>query len=131
MDSLICQAYYNPALITVLSKLIVGDTRKDKKSDGGGGGGGSGQQVSNLLGETNFRQDGDFSHIRTSNLYHYNVPDQFLGQKYKALFKHLVTKRFMIPLGIYRTEMVSFQALDPAYDEENSNVSGEDDESGA
>jgi potassium large conductance calcium-activated channel subfamily M alpha protein 1 len=29
MDSLICQAYYNPALITVLSKLIVGDTRKD------------------------------------------------------------------------------------------------------
>lgn len=32
MDSLICQAYYNPALITVLSKLIVGDTRKDSKS---------------------------------------------------------------------------------------------------
>ena len=31
MDSLICQAYYNPALITVLSKLIVGDTRKDSK----------------------------------------------------------------------------------------------------
>ena len=33
MDSLICQAYYNPALITVLSKLIVGDTRKDSKSN--------------------------------------------------------------------------------------------------
>jgi potassium large conductance calcium-activated channel subfamily M alpha protein 1 len=32
MDSLICQAYYNPALITVLSKLIVGDTRKEKKN---------------------------------------------------------------------------------------------------
>jgi hypothetical protein len=111
-----------------LSKLIVGDTRKDKKSDGGGG---SGQQVSNLLGETNFRQDGDFSHIRTSNLYHYNVPDQFMGQKYKALFKYLVTKRFIIPLGIYRTEMVSFQALDPAYEEENSNASGDNDESGA
>ena len=29
MDSLICQAYYNPALITVLNKLIIGDTRKD------------------------------------------------------------------------------------------------------
>lgn len=36
MDSLICQAYYNPALITVLNKLIVGDTRKEDKSSGGG-----------------------------------------------------------------------------------------------
>ena len=31
MDSLICQAYYNPALITVLIKLIVGDMRQQKK----------------------------------------------------------------------------------------------------
>ena len=28
MDSLICQAYYNSALITVLRNLIVGDTKK-------------------------------------------------------------------------------------------------------
>lgn len=31
MDSLICQAYFNPALTTVLNKLIVGDTRNKKK----------------------------------------------------------------------------------------------------
>jgi hypothetical protein len=35
--------------------------------------------------------------------------------KYKALFKKLVLKRFMIPLGIYRTERVSFAGLDPSY----------------
>ncbi len=38
--------------------------------------------------------------------------------RYKTLFKHLVLKRFMIPLGIYRTEKVSFAALDPASNEE-------------
>ena len=38
--------------------------------------------------------------------------------RYKSLFKHLVLKRFMIPLGIYRTEKVSFAALDPASNEE-------------
>jgi len=38
--------------------------------------------------------------------------------RYKTLFKHLVLKRFMIPLGIYRTEKVSFAALDPTSNEE-------------
>jgi hypothetical protein len=57
-----------------------------------------------------------------------------------TLFKHLVLKRFMIPLGIYRTENVSFAALDPARnggdddgdDDDNNkkgaNVDEEDDE---
>lgn len=41
--------------------------------------------------------------------------------RYKTLFKHLVLKRFMIPLGIYRTEKVSFAALDLASNEEDDN----------
>jgi len=84
--------------------------------------------MSNLLGDTNIRQDGDFSYIRTSNLYHYSVPKEFYGLKYKSLFKHLVMKRFMIPLGIYRTEKVSFAALDPARD--GGDEDGEDDDNG-
>jgi potassium large conductance calcium-activated channel subfamily M alpha protein 1 len=112
MDSLICQAYYNPALITVLSKLLVGDMRHQKKSPSLS----QGQQpLNSLLGDTNIRQDGDFSYFKTSNLYHYKVPKEYYGMKYKALFKQLVTKRFMIPLGIYRMEKVSFAGLDPSY----------------
>lgn len=58
MDSLVCQAYYNSALTTVLSQLIIGESasarhrkRTRKKS-----------------------LDGDFSDVRTSNLYHVGVP---------------------------------------------------------
>ena len=63
---------------------------------------------------------GDFSHIKTSNLYHYKVPDNFLNEEYKELFEELVKKRNMIPLGLYRTEKVSFSFLD----EDNSRNGG-------
>jgi hypothetical protein len=56
------------------------------------------------------------------------VPKEYYGLKYKSLFKHLVIKRFMIPLGIYRTERVSFAGLDPSYGE--SAKSRGDDEGG-
>ena len=68
-----------------------------------------------MLGDSNIKQDGDFSYFKTSNLYHLEIPKEYHGLKYKALFKHLVIKRFMIPLGIYRTERVSFAGLDPSY----------------
>jgi hypothetical protein len=67
MDSLICQAYFNPALITVLNKLIVGD--KQMKDSGV-----MASTNKNVPTATNFIKDGDFSYIRTSNLYHYSVP---------------------------------------------------------
>ena len=50
MDSLICQAHYNHALTTVLTQLIVGDGGARTK-------------------DTNAPLDGDFSHVKTSNLY--------------------------------------------------------------
>lgn len=63
MDSLVCQAYYNQALITVLNQLIIGDpnesTTKNKR----------------------FKiQDTDFSHVQTSNLYHIPVPKYYHGK---------------------------------------------------
>ena len=33
MDSLTCQAYYNPALITVLERLIIGGQRKNNNQN--------------------------------------------------------------------------------------------------
>lgn len=41
----------------------------------------------------------------------------------------MVIKRFMIPLGIYRTERVSFAGLDPSYGE-SGKARGDDDEGG-
>lgn len=55
MDSLICQAYYNSALINVLKSLLIGDNKKKS---------GSGSK----------RDDHDFSHVQTSNMYHIQVP---------------------------------------------------------
>lgn len=54
IDSLICQAYYNSSLITVLNQLLVGNINQpsNKKKD-------------------------DFSEIKTSNLYHLPVPRAF------------------------------------------------------
>ena len=69
-------------------------------------------QINNLLGNSGIIPDGDFSHIKTSNLYHYVVPIDYVNKKYNALFEYLVKERNMIPLGLYRTEMVSFSFLD-------------------
>ena len=90
MDSLICQAHYNHALTTVLTQLIVGDSGARTKE--------------NTL-------DGDFSHVKTSNLYQVKVPEQFSGKKYSKLFDYLTTRRYMIPLGLYRQETVNFSSF--------------------
>ncbi len=56
MDSLLCQAYYNSELTTVLKQLIIGDAQKPK----------SGARTSIW--------EQDFSNVPTSNLYHVKVP---------------------------------------------------------
>jgi hypothetical protein len=58
MDSLICQAYYNPALITVLKQLIIGESNSNK---------------SNKIEE--------FEKVKCSNLYHLKVPKKLYVRK--------------------------------------------------
>ena len=94
MDSLVCQAYYNQALIIVLHQLIVGDpnegTTKNKR----------------------FKiQDTDFSHVQTSNLYHIPVPKYYHGKQFGKLFDNLTTRRHMIPLGLYRQQNVNLSII--------------------
>jgi hypothetical protein len=94
MDSLICQAYYNQALITVL-KSIMGEVKRsgsaDKKS----------------------AKDIDFSRVQRSNLYQIKVPKLYHGKGYNKLFDNLTTRRFMIPLGLYRTTRVNLNDYKP------------------
>ena len=75
MDSLLCQAYYNSELTTVLKQLIIGDAQKPKS--------GARQSI----------WEHDFSNVSTSNLYHVKVPTQFTNRKYSNLFDYLTTRR--------------------------------------
>jgi hypothetical protein len=93
MDYNICQAFYNPSLTTVLRSLIIGETSNAKK-----------KANSKLL-------DGDFSHVKTSNLYHIKVPEQFAGRKYYKLFDYLTNRRSMVPLALYRKQKVDLNAF--------------------
>ena len=95
MDCLVCQAYYNHELITVLKQLIIGETKKSSSS--------STKRIK--------IQDTDFSHVPTSNLYHIKVPRKYIGKKYSKLFDALTTRMFMIPMGLYRTAEVNLKAF--------------------
>ena len=55
--------------------------------------------------------DGDFSNVKASNLYHVKVPQSYWGKKYSKLFDNLTTRRYMIPLGLYRTDKISFSTM--------------------
>lgn len=91
MDCLVCQAYYNHELITVLKQLIIGESKKSSSN--------SKRQIK--------IQDTNFSHVPTSNLYHIKVPSKYVGKKYSKLFDYLTTRMFLIPMGLFRTVEVN------------------------
>lgn len=92
VDSLICQSLFNNSLIALLKALIVGSTGTKR------------------MGNRN-SIDGDFSNVKTSNLYHFSVPANFVDKKYSKLFNYLTTRLLMMPIGIYRTEMVDLNVF--------------------
>ena len=51
--------------------------------------------------------------MATSNLYHIKVPSYYIGKRYGKLFDNLTTRRFMIPLGLYRTGRVDLNDYKP------------------
>jgi len=58
-------------------------------------------------------KDTDFSHVSTSNLYHIKIPKSYSDRRYSKLFDDLTTRRFMIPLGLYRTATVNLKSYMP------------------
>jgi hypothetical protein len=89
MDSLVCQACYNPELITVLRQLVIGETRKSfhKKN-------------MIIYGK-------EFTKIKTSNLYHVKVPNSLVGSNFSRLYKEFALEKQMIPLGLYRQDIIT------------------------
>ena len=70
-------------------------------------------------------QDGDFSNVKTSNLYHIAIPESYAGRKYSKLFDFLSTHKYMIPLGIYRTDKVNLD-MNADEDKRSKRIFGKD-----
>jgi len=75
MDTLIAQAFYNPALIAVLDQVIVGNSAS---------------------------QSGGPEAEESSNLFPLRVPTTFVGRTFADLFHFLCEKKHIIPIGLYR-----------------------------
>ena len=101
MDNVITQAYYNPSLLSVLKKLIVGDEQSNLKNK-------------NILNR--------YSNITSGNLYLINMPMSIFPShiliygkvKFEDVFKIFIQKKIIV-IGVYRQgEIIS-----------NENISGD------
>ena len=80
LDTLVCQAYYNPFITSILDQMIMGNanlTPKEKKLH------------SSLK-------------LQQSNLFLINLPSKFHDKDFGDLFESLTLEFKMIPIGLYR-----------------------------
>lgn len=78
-------------MIAVVQNLIFGSFKRNMGSE-------------NKRGREN---DNNFNHVPKSNLYLIKVPQHFVNRSYRKMFDDLTTRRFMVPLGLYRTAKVN------------------------
>lgn len=80
IDTLTCQSYYNPHIVTVVQQILTGGRKSNAI----------------MLGITEQTQ------LRQSNLYQISVPEDFLNETFGNLFSYLALEKKMIPLALYR-----------------------------
>ncbi|KAL4469405.1 hypothetical protein ABPG74_004658 [Tetrahymena malaccensis] len=80
LDTLICQAYYNPFIINILDQLIMGGASRNIKI----------KKICNIL------------RLQSANLFLIDIPPQFSGQNFGQIYKSFVIEYKMIPIGLYR-----------------------------
>jgi hypothetical protein len=86
IDTLTCQSYYNPHIVTVIQQILTGGRRSN----------------SIMLGISEQTQ------LKQSNLYQMNVPEDFLvasseqNETFGDLFNFLSLEKNLIPLALYR-----------------------------
>ena len=83
IDTLTCQAFYNPHIVTVLHQLLTG-----------------GKNTSNFTLKGICENVG----LHQSNLWQVNVPDKFINKTFAELFGHLAEEDDTIVLGLYRLQ---------------------------
>jgi hypothetical protein len=80
IDTLTCQSYYNPHIVTILQQILTG-----------------GRQSSMVI--MGICEQAD---IKQSNLWQIPVPKKYLNETFGELFKFLATDNGLIALGLYR-----------------------------
>ena len=86
LDTLVCQAFFNPHVITILSHIVGGcDPLLSRRFE---------KKMRMLIGP-----------VVDSHLFQIEVPKQFHNKKYMELFSYLVEKQGILPLGLKRGVM--------------------------
>eukprot|EP01017_Pseudomicrothorax_dubius_P031111 TRINITY_DN3940_c0_g1_i2.p1 TRINITY_DN3940_c0_g1~~TRINITY_DN3940_c0_g1_i2.p1 ORF type:complete len:276 (-),score=25.33 TRINITY_DN3940_c0_g1_i2:113-940(-) len=80
MDTLTCQSYFNPHIVTILQQILTG-----------------GKQSNAVI-----RAICDHTDLKQSNLWQIPVPEDYLSKTFGDLFNYLTVERNLIPLAIYR-----------------------------
>ncbi|CAD8066859.1 unnamed protein product [Paramecium sonneborni] len=84
LDTLICQAYYNPFITSIFDQMILGSASVNKKH----------------------KKLYQASKLQQSNLFLINIPPKYQEKTFGELFEILLTEQKMIPIGLYRGEKV-------------------------
>jgi hypothetical protein len=88
LDTIVCQAFYNPLVIKVVNKLISGIEHKDYN------------EIAATAGSSLVKPRG-LAAVISSSLYQIPIPDDLESHTYGALYKHL-SKKDIVPVGIFR-----------------------------
>ena len=80
LDTLICQAFYNPFITSILDQLIMGNANLT----------GIEKKLHNSM------------KLQQSNLFMINIPAKFVEKRFGELFDSLVLDNKIIPIGLYR-----------------------------
>lgn len=103
LDTLLCQAFYNPSLVPVLKRLIGGSSADDEEAD---------DEDSDEPAEA--KLPGARPHERYEQHCHVvqmRVPLPYRHRPYRDLFMELMLTRNMLPIGVYRCQEVHKGAL--------------------
>ncbi|EGR27459.1 hypothetical protein IMG5_195710 [Ichthyophthirius multifiliis] len=85
LDTLICQAYYNPFIINILDQMIMGGATLNAKA----------KRLYSLL------------RLQTGNLFLINIPISKQGKTFGELYDELIMEYKMIPIGLYKGAYVN------------------------
>jgi hypothetical protein len=81
IDTLTCQAYYNPHIVTIIHQLLTG-----------------GKNTSNFT----MRGICENVGLKSSNLWQMPVPERFINRTFKEMFTELAEQESLIALALYR-----------------------------
>ncbi|KAA0156007.1 hypothetical protein FNF29_01425 [Cafeteria roenbergensis] len=122
LDSLICQAFYNPPLIPVINKLITGgmESLSDRQTRPGPGLAASGSAAgTGDASSDDAATDGGSSRSKDAGpgvteycrVIQMQVPLPYVNRLYRDLFMELVLTRNILPIALYRSNAVHSAVL--------------------